>query len=199
MREKILSVAAGLFACQGYSAVSMRHIAAAVGVTQANLYHYFKDKEDLIRSVLAFVFGGRNASLLPILDGAVPAEVRLEQSIAWFMRLLFEDTVLAKLFFRELLLDDRERLKFLTENVFQDSFSSVVRLLGEYDPSRDPMLSAIYLTSTVIGYCLFSGIVHHLDGVRPEYLDPETIAQRLMLEVREMVRRPLSQPDGARG
>ena len=188
MREKILAAAAQLFADKGYSAVSMRRIATEVGMTQANLYYYFKDKEELIRSVLAFVFIGRSHSLVVALKNGVNAEQRLEHAISWFVTLLFEDVVLAKLFFREMLTDDRDRLKFLTENIFQESFDTIVQILDEYMNTEDPLLTTIYLTSTIIGYCQYAGIITHLHGAKPEYVEPQAVARHLMDQVRKMAR-----------
>lgn len=48
----ILAAALDLFARRGYEAVSMRHIASAVGVQAAALYRYFATKEDLLFTLL---------------------------------------------------------------------------------------------------------------------------------------------------
>ena len=47
-RDAILSRAAELFANQGYTATSMNDIAAACGVSKAGLYHYYRDKRELL-------------------------------------------------------------------------------------------------------------------------------------------------------
>ncbi|WP_300163679.1 TetR/AcrR family transcriptional regulator [Solidesulfovibrio sp.] len=185
MREKILTAAARLFADNGYSAVSMRRIATAVGVTQANLYYYFRDKEELIRSVLEYAFTGKNQTFVAE-AGDAALEERLEQAIACFLTLLFEDAVLAKLFFRELMTDDGDRLKFLTENIFQDSFDTLVKILGEYLDTADPLQAAIFLTSTLIGYRQFARIIPHLHGAKPEYVEPAAIARHFMDEIRKL-------------
>jgi AcrR family transcriptional regulator len=51
-KTRLLAEAERLFAAHGYDGVSMREIAAAGGVTKANLYYHFKDKESLYREVL---------------------------------------------------------------------------------------------------------------------------------------------------
>ena len=50
-REAILAHAARLFATQGYSATSMNQVADACGLSKATLYHYYKDKYDLLFSI----------------------------------------------------------------------------------------------------------------------------------------------------
>jgi len=50
-REAILAQAATLFARQGYTATSMNEVAAACGVSKATLYHYVRDKHELLLCV----------------------------------------------------------------------------------------------------------------------------------------------------
>ena len=52
------------------------------------------------------------------------------------------------------------------------------------------MLAAIFLTSTVIGYRLFAGIIPHLRGANPEYIDPKKIIQLLLGEIRKNAKLP---------
>ena len=52
-REQILSAAAALFANRGYTAATMNDVAAACGVSKATLYHYVRDKHDLLAQITA--------------------------------------------------------------------------------------------------------------------------------------------------
>ncbi len=53
VREKeILAVAAQLFAQEGFETVAVRHIAEAVGLSKATLYHYFKDKDEIYARIV---------------------------------------------------------------------------------------------------------------------------------------------------
>jgi len=51
-RERILAKAYGLFAAEGYEAVSMDRVAAAAGLKKANLFHYYPTKETLGAAVI---------------------------------------------------------------------------------------------------------------------------------------------------
>lgn len=51
-RRAILDRSAALFAEHGYDRASMNKIAAACGVSKANLYHYYKDKDELLFDVI---------------------------------------------------------------------------------------------------------------------------------------------------
>jgi AcrR family transcriptional regulator len=47
-RARITSTAAGIFSRRGFRATSMNEIAAAVGLSKPTLYHYFRNKEELL-------------------------------------------------------------------------------------------------------------------------------------------------------
>jgi TetR/AcrR family transcriptional regulator len=51
-RQAILDRSAELFSAHGYDRASMNKIAEACGVSKANLYHYYKDKEGLLFDVI---------------------------------------------------------------------------------------------------------------------------------------------------
>ena len=53
-RRAILDRSAELFAEHGYDRASMNKIAEACGFTKANLYHYYRDKEELLFDVIRF-------------------------------------------------------------------------------------------------------------------------------------------------
>jgi len=50
-REQIMAAAAALFAGRGYTATTMSQVAAACGVSKATLYHYVRDKHQLLASI----------------------------------------------------------------------------------------------------------------------------------------------------
>ena len=72
-RKAILDRSAELFSEYGYDRASMNRIAEACGVSKANLYHYYKDKDELLFDVIRFhlqhllevVEAARDAALNP--------------------------------------------------------------------------------------------------------------------------------------
>ena len=69
-REQMLGAAARLFATQGYTATTMLQVAQACALSKATLYHYVRDKHDL----LAQITQGHVARL-----EALVAEVQLQE------------------------------------------------------------------------------------------------------------------------
>jgi AcrR family transcriptional regulator len=85
-REQILAAAAQLFATRGYTATTMNGLAAASGVSKATLYHYVRDKHE----VLAMIATGHVATLEALVHdvGAqrLPPEQHLRELIRRFMQ-----------------------------------------------------------------------------------------------------------------
>jgi TetR/AcrR family transcriptional regulator len=81
-RQAILDRSAELFSAHGYDRASMNKIAEACGVSKANLYHYYKDKEGLLFDVIRFHL----KELLEVVEAAdhpnLPPEARLRGLIA---------------------------------------------------------------------------------------------------------------------
>lgn len=100
-RSRILAEAEHRFAAQGYDGVSMREIAEASGVTKANIYYYFRDKESLYLEVLqadmVALIGALNAA------AAAPGSCRQRvTSVAGaFSQIMREKTSLIQLTLRQ--------------------------------------------------------------------------------------------------
>ena len=80
-RRAILNRSAELFSEFGYDRASMNRIAEACGVSKANLYHYYKDKEGLLFDVIRFHL----KELIDVIEDAdrtdLPADERLRELI----------------------------------------------------------------------------------------------------------------------
>ncbi len=51
-KERILDVSLSLFSTSGYEAVSIRDICGAVGIKESSLYYHFKNKRDILDSLM---------------------------------------------------------------------------------------------------------------------------------------------------
>jgi AcrR family transcriptional regulator len=87
-REAILARAAELFARQGYTATSMNEVAAACGVSKAGLYHYVRDKRELLFQITAGHVARLEQVVAEVLaeEAGVDAEARLRALILRFVR-----------------------------------------------------------------------------------------------------------------
>jgi AcrR family transcriptional regulator len=85
-RDAILARAAELFAQQGYSATSMNQVASACGVSKPSLYHYVRDKYQLLFEI-AQGHIDRLLALIAEVDAEPPAgaEARVRRLIDRFL------------------------------------------------------------------------------------------------------------------
>jgi TetR/AcrR family transcriptional regulator len=84
-RDRILHQAAELFALQGYGGTSMNEVAQACGVSKAALYHYVRDKSELLALIALTHVGRLEQVTQDVLSQSAPAETRLRQLILRFV------------------------------------------------------------------------------------------------------------------
>jgi AcrR family transcriptional regulator len=93
-RARLLDAAEQLFADRGFSAVSIRDIAGAAAVNVAAVNYHFHGKQSLYHEVLRRVATGkRERYLAAIRRAAAGPEAGLEDVVAGFYRIHFEDTL----------------------------------------------------------------------------------------------------------
>jgi AcrR family transcriptional regulator len=83
-REQILAAAAALFAARGYTAATMNEVARACGVSKATLYHYVRDKHDLLAQISAGHVGRLEALVADVRAQALPPAAHLRTLIERF-------------------------------------------------------------------------------------------------------------------
>lgn len=85
-RAQILNTAAHVFAVEGYDRASMNQIAAACGISKANIYHYYAGKDAMLFDLLDnYLSELRNRVCTPPEAGATP-EDRLLQTVRAVLR-----------------------------------------------------------------------------------------------------------------
>lgn len=85
-REQILAAAAQLFASRGYTAATMNEVAAACGVSKPTLYHYVRDKHDLLAQISAGHVARLEALVADVTAQQLPPPVHLRTLIRRFMQ-----------------------------------------------------------------------------------------------------------------
>jgi AcrR family transcriptional regulator len=84
-RGAIRDAAAALFAERGYASTSIADIAASCGVSKALLYHYYRDKEDLLYDIAASYVDRLQSIVDEVAAERLPAAAHLRRLIARFM------------------------------------------------------------------------------------------------------------------
>ena len=160
-KEKILKHALKLFATKGYKATTVRDIAGAVGIKQSALYNHFKNKDeiletlirDLTSSAIVTLFDNKDAQMLHK-EGK-----SLLMSIATTFKLLSFDgqnEALFKLLMQEIFRNERIREiyneHFYQENVKKLSGIFFAMMQDDMIKSSDPLLLANEFFSPLFFY-----------------------------------------------
>lgn len=106
-KERIVEEAFALFASRGFHAVSVRDIAAAVGIKDASLYNHFSGKQAIFDAIVRDAlertrrFFGERSILFDVSDDATPYEEmnaeRMHEMVLPSFRYFFEDPYMVRL------------------------------------------------------------------------------------------------------
>lgn len=157
-RERIIQIAAGMFAERGFQQVTVRDICSRAGANLAAVNYHFRDKEGLYLEVFRYARSRafEEYPLPPGGDGRTSPEVRLRGFVrTTLLRILDEgeDAYLAKLMAREFM-EPTRALDMMLEETIRPTFhllGSIVRdLLGEGASEQEVRLCC----ASVVGQCL---------------------------------------------
>lgn len=179
-REEILGLSVPLFATVGFDGVSMRDIAATVGVTPAALYHHFSDKDQLCLDAVGYAFEEKVGPLKSLLDSGGKPWDRLEAFVARFTRMLAKEKDFRRLMQWVLLDSDERRLQSLEDCVFRELFIALRNLAGELAPGRDAHLLVVSMIGLVVYPFETQSVRRFLPGHQRQHEDPEAIAKHVV-------------------
>ncbi len=150
-KDKILEHALKLFSRKGYKATTVRDIAGAVGIKQSALYNHFKNKDEILETLISNL---TSSAIVTIFDDKESQELHkqgksLLMSIATTFKLLSFDKqneALFKLLMQEIFRNERIREiyneYFYQENVKKLSGFFFAMMQDEMIKSSDPLLLA---------------------------------------------------------
>ena len=89
-RQRIMDAAASVFAEAGYSGASTAAIAARLGMTQSNLYYYFRSKDEALEKICLVALEGYIRGAKANLASKAPFRRRLLEAVASHLTILTE-------------------------------------------------------------------------------------------------------------
>jgi AcrR family transcriptional regulator len=101
LREELLAAAERLLQAHGYAGFSLRQVAEETGYTPTTIYRYFKDRDDLLGTVLDKWFGRFAATLDEADRSATDPRGRLLAQSAAYIRFAVEHPALYRVMFLE--------------------------------------------------------------------------------------------------
>jgi TetR/AcrR family transcriptional regulator len=172
-REKLLTVATGLFATKGFAAVSIRDLAQAAGVNSALISYYFGGKEGLYGEVLEAQFRCFVETARAAMESDLPTEQKIRQ---WARALLdFHRThpCWLRLYFSELS-NPTPCLESVVTPYMSQAKEVTTRMIaqgisdGELSPGLDPQFAIVSLAAMLNYFFLVRPIIGPLRSPEEE-------------------------------
>ncbi|MCD6211491.1 MAG: TetR/AcrR family transcriptional regulator [Sulfurovum sp.] len=160
-KEKILKHALKLFSVKGYKATTVRDIAGSIGIKQSALYNHFKNKDEILETLIRDL---TSSAIVTLFDDKDTQELHkqgksLLMSIATTFKLLSFDgqnEALFKLLMQEIFKNERIREiyneHFYQENVKKLSGLFFAMMQDDMIKSSDPLLLANEFFSPLFFY-----------------------------------------------
>ena len=160
-KDKILKHALKLFSSKGYKATTVRDIAGSIGIKQSALYNHFKNKDEILETLIRDL---TSSAIVTLFDNKDASELHKEgksllMGIATTFKLLSFDgqnEALFKLLMQEIFRNERVREiyneHFYQENVKKLSGVFFGMMQEEKIKSSDPLLLANEFFSSLFFY-----------------------------------------------
>jgi len=147
-RKRIKDEAMALFVARGVDGVSVRDIAAAVGMKAPNLYAHFRSRDELVQELFTEGYAAYAAMLTQAAAGAGDFATQLDRMIRLACRLHDEDTVR----FRFLLLTQHGSLSGIDPAGEDNPMDFLQRTVqAAIDSGELPPCNAALLTGMIVG------------------------------------------------
>lgn len=91
-KSEIIQIAAKLFKEKGYSAVTMRDIAKAVGIKAASLYNHINSKQDILKSIIISIAEEFTNGMNTIKSSNVSSIDKLKQIVKLHVNITSQNT-----------------------------------------------------------------------------------------------------------
>lgn len=184
--ERVMELAAEVFADQGFSGAGMRELCRRCGVGAPTLYHYFGSKERLFEAVCDQKYRNALAGVSKAIGPDRTLEQQLDGLCTEVFELLINDRTLFLLLRRDLIDGSISGRTFRSRHQYSGILGLLLNLIAErYSPEVSSRI-AFTAAALIFGYCEFVHVARNLNGG----LDDENIEERrldLVAAVRRLV------------
>lgn len=160
--ERVLDLAAEMFAEYGFEGVSMRELGRAANCATPSIYYHFTSKANLYREVFAHKIEQTIDVMNERIEQSREPRERFRTLIAAFFDMFTQDRTLLLLMQRDVIDAAVERRRFLSKRQFEHFVSLVQRLASEHAGVSIDAATAFSVASLVFGYCELSNAVHQM-------------------------------------
>lgn len=164
----ILEAAEILFAQKGFDAVSMSAIASLANTSKPNIYHHFKNKNDLYLAVMKAAVRRSSALLDALEDAPGTFRQRLTEFSTGQLDNILGHKRSTQLILREALSEDSQHGQEITRLVMGEVYSRLVAMIhqgqqeNEFRKDIDPTLAAFLIVSANMFFFQASPAMQHI-------------------------------------
>lgn len=166
--QQVLAAASALFAARGVDAVSMQDIATEAGVSKANIFHHFENKEQLYLEVIRSKIDNHSDDLTDLITSPAPFAQRLLALIQRQLGDMLRDESSTKLVMREIITGNVERAKFIATQIFTSkvkqriAFFEDARQRGELRAGLEPHHCDMLVAACCMFHFNCRGVSQHI-------------------------------------
>ncbi|EIF27995.1 transcriptional regulator [Burkholderia sp. Ch1-1] len=176
-RDLIVTTALLRFSEDGFENVSMRAIAAEVGINPATVYHHFKDKQALYEEVLRSVYRTFAQSFVATLEGKGTGAARLRRYVEEFCHFAFHNRQFLKLIKRSQLDGDAGRMSLMQDPWAERQLAACQAVIREVRPDLDPVFAAFGLHALILHHYEAMDAYRGTEGWTTAHEDPRQVAR----------------------
>lgn len=168
-RAEILVAARRVFARKGIDGTSVREVAEAAKVNNAMIYYYFKDKEDLYRSVLSNSFSPLAAIWDDkVFQGTASVKMKIKKYVEGYIRFQQVNDDLRRIMAMEFA-GSGGNIAWICKRHFSDNYKRLAAILNEGVKSGEmrkvnPSLAIASLFGIIIHNFIMEPLAMHVHG-----------------------------------
>lgn len=155
-REKIIAAASRIMSEKGYKGASLQEISDLVGIHKTTIFHYFKNKEELLLAVLRIAIENVIKQLeLIIEDETLSPEEKLRQAIYTHLDSMVKHLDNVNVYHSEIrFLSNKNRRKYLnTRKYYASCFGQIIKEINESNDRYFKGLDAKIVNFGILGMC----------------------------------------------
>lgn len=168
----ILEAAECLFADKGFDAVSMSAIAKLANTSKPNIYHHFKNKNELYLSIMKNAVQSTSALLDALEDAPGTFKQRLADFSAGQLDNILAHQRSSQLILREALSGNSQSGREIAKHVVSNIFSRLIAMVqqgqekSEFRKNIDPTLAAFVIVSANMFFFQASPVIQQIPEVQ---------------------------------
>jgi len=151
-KEEIINTAARLFKEKGYSAVTMRDLATAMGIKAASLYNHINSKQDILKAIIISIAEEFTEGMYNIINSEASSISKLKSIVDLHVNITSNNTNgMASLNNDWMHLEDKLEHYLLLRNEYEANFLNIIKqgILSSEIKSSNPEIIMFSMLTTL--------------------------------------------------